>query len=80
VIDRIGQVWEFDLTRIFDPENPHRVVYIVIQPSVRSETHETYDTPGSAHSFLNTENGTVSTWWELDALPYENFRDRRRLA
>jgi len=58
---------------------PYSVVYIAVS-SWRPSLRETDGKPGTAHTLINTDDGTISTWWELDMQPYESCRDRRRLA
>lgn len=80
--DRVGQAWEFDLVwhdDMSDAQAPYSVVYIAVS-SRRAPLHETDGKPATAHTLLNTDDGSVSTWWELDAQPYESCGDRRRLA
>ena len=80
--DRVGQVWEIDMAWHGVPISDHAlapIVYIVVG-SKRASLKETDGEPSSEHTMLNTNDGSVSKWWERDAHFYEECDDRRRLA
>lgn len=72
MIDRSGQVWEFDYEMCFPLV---QVVYIVL--ASRAVIWDGKE--GTQHTFLSTFDDTAKAWWE-EHTPFESHTDRRRLA